>query len=40
MSKIEDLWICESCGYESKDKRCRIVCPKCGGAMRKVVVVR
>ena len=38
MSGIEDLWICEGCGYEAR-KHMR-VCPKCGGAMRKVVVVR
>lgn len=40
MPEIEDLCICESCGYEKKDGKMPTKCPKCGGAMRKVVVVR
>jgi len=41
MKKLEDLYICESCGHEEKAKeKMPDKCPKCGGAMKKVVVVR
>jgi len=40
MKKLEDMYICESCGYEVEDGRMSDKCPKCGGVMRKIVVVR
>lgn len=40
MKELEDLRICESCGYEVKDGKMPVKCPKCGGTMKKVVVVR
>ena len=40
LKRLEDLYICEECGYEVKDRKMFDKCPKCGGFMRKVVVVR
>jgi rubrerythrin len=40
VKKLEDLYICEKCGYEVEDDKMPKMCPKCGGVMRKVVVVR
>ena len=41
LKKLEDLCICESCGYEVEVKvKTPNKCPKCGGVMKKIVVVR
>ena len=41
LSELEDLWICVQCGKEVKAKKGRIpACPKCGGTMKKVVVLK
>ena len=40
MKKLEDMYICESCGYEVEDGKMPNKCPKCGGVMKKIVVVR
>ena len=40
MKKLEDLRVCVDCGYEVEDGKMPNKCPKCGGVMRKVVVVR
>ena len=40
LKRLEDLYICESCGYEVEDGKMPDKCPKCGGVMKKIVVVR
>jgi rubrerythrin len=40
LEKLEDLYICEKCGYEVRNGKMPEKCPKCGGEMKKVVVVR
>jgi rubrerythrin len=40
VKKLEDLYICEKCGYEVEDDKMPEKCPKCGGAMKKIVVIR
>lgn len=40
LKRLEDLHICESCGYKEEDGKMPKKCPKCGGFMKRVVVVR
>jgi len=41
LKRLEDLCICESCGHEVDAKdRMSVKCPKCGGIMKRIVVVR
>lgn len=38
LEKLEDLYVCQKCGYETSKQVEK--CPKCGGEMVKIVVVR
>ena len=41
LPETEDLWVCVKCGHEVGAKKERIPkCPKCGGTMKKVVVLK